>query len=89
MDELNRVVKKLSKQEIDSLPIFEFKSSSSNNENDAGDSVTCSICFEDYVKKDMIMALACSHKFHSKCIKQWLQQNRRCPLCQKDGVTGK
>jgi len=26
----------------------------------------------------------CNHSFHHCCMSMWVQQNRRCPLCQKD-----
>jgi len=26
----------------------------------------------------------CNHSFHHCCMAQWVQQNKRCPLCQKE-----
>jgi hypothetical protein len=31
----------------------------------------------------MVKALACSHKFHEKCINNWLKQKLLCPLCKE------
>ena len=83
LDELYGTVRNVSKSDIESLPTFEFRGAS-----EATSDKTCSICFDDYEPKAMVTALACSHKFHKSCIKKWLQQNRRCPLCQKDAITG-
>ncbi len=40
----------------------------------------CSICFEDCKKKGC--ELECGHRFHTKCIFQWLSKNDTCPLCR-------
>ena len=44
----------------------------------------CSICLEQYVKKDKIMSLECSHSFHDSCIKLWLKNNNTCPQCREN-----
>ena len=31
----------------------------------------------------MVKALQCSHKFHEKCINNWLRQKLLCPLCKE------
>lgn len=82
LDERN-VKMTVSKQEFESLGKFHFKKTT-----DDSDMNQCSICFEDYEPKSTLTALVCSHKFHSSCIKKWLNQSRRCPLCQKDAING-
>ena len=52
----------------------------------AGDTMkkedSCSICFEKYITGDRIKELRkCYHSYHSKCINQWLQNEKRCPVC--------
>jgi hypothetical protein len=32
---------------------------------------------------DDIGMLPCAHRFHSKCINDWLQRENRCPLCRQ------
>ena len=41
----------------------------------------CPICLEILNKKDIKM-MACSHKFHNKCIKKWVAIKNMCPLCR-------
>lgn len=84
LDEKN-VKLKLSKEEIESLTKFSYNTI--KNVDSEADK-TCSICFDDYTSRCSIIALVCSHKFHASCIKKWLNQSRRCPLCQKDAVNG-
>lgn len=39
----------------------------------------CVICLED---SDIdIIRLKCSHRFHKKCIEQWILQKNECPIC--------
>ena len=34
---------------------------------------SCAICLDDLKTGQMVKALACSHKFHEKCINNWLK----------------
>ncbi|KAK3042251.1 hypothetical protein RJ639_001846 [Escallonia herrerae] len=43
---------------------------------------TCSICHEDFVLRDMVNRLPCSHIFHTRCILRWLKRSNTCPLCR-------
>jgi hypothetical protein len=46
---------------------------------------TCSICLEDYGDLTVVVKTkACGHLFHTKCLQNWLQVNRNCPLCRRD-----
>lgn len=42
----------------------------------------CSICLEEYKKKDNVNLLKCNHIFHNNCLKMWLYNNNTCPLCR-------
>lgn len=48
----------------------------------------CSICFEELDKYDVAI-LSCNHRFHYKCIKQWINHKKNyvkiCPICDKEG----
>jgi hypothetical protein len=82
---------------INAIPSFKYeeKKQSSLNKPAADDHVSdtesqkannkdsCAICFDDLQTGQMVKALACSHKFHSKCINIWLKQKLKCPLCKE------
>jgi hypothetical protein len=40
----------------------------------------CSICLSKENKE--IMILSCNHNFHSECLRQWLKNNKKCPICR-------
>eukprot|EP00249_Psilotum_nudum_P022058 c28358_g1_i1 orf=341-3013(+) len=44
--------------------------------------VKCSICQEEYVEEEDLSRLACSHRYHTACIRQWLLQKNQCPICK-------
>ena len=48
--------------------------------------ITCSICQEDYIEKEMLRNLPCGHQFHKACADQSLLISRFCPLCRKEVV---
>ena len=43
----------------------------------------CIICLEEFKQTDRVTPLPCNtrHYFHSKCIEQWNQKQKYCPLC--------
>jgi hypothetical protein len=43
---------------------------------------TCPLCLEP-MKKNITIALPCGHIFHTKCIKQALIYNNKCPICRR------
>ncbi|XP_028403586.1 epidermal growth factor receptor substrate 15 homolog [Dendronephthya gigantea] len=45
----------------------------------------CSIC-RDKIENDEAK-LECGHRFHRKCVKQWIQTERTCPLCRSHALT--
>jgi len=51
-----------------------------------GDEQKCAICIDVLKTGIMVKALQCSHKFHSKCINDWLKQKLICPLCKAEVV---
>ena len=76
LDEAVRKKKKgLSKEELDQLPSFTYKSSNS----DESEYKDCSVCFDSFKSREKITALVCSHKYHRKCIKTWLKVSANEP----------
>ena len=43
---------------------------------------TCSICIEPFTSSQTNIVLQCNHKFHSHCIKEWLEKELICPNCR-------
>lgn len=51
--------------------------SKSYNLNDS-----CIICYDNYDQSSKVSKFKkCQHHYHSHCIKKWLYQDNRCPLC--------
>ena len=69
----------LSKCDLDVLPTFVFTTIDEVNNED------CSICLSNFEMGEMLTCLPCDkkHSFHSNCIRQWLERQNSCPLCQK------
>jgi hypothetical protein len=44
--------------------------------------ITCSICLEQQKKHEEWCELICKHKYHKKCIDDWIFQNNNCPICR-------
>lgn len=44
----------------------------------------CVICIVDFEKDAALRMLPCKHKFHTKCIDQWLANNSKCPICRTE-----
>ncbi|KAF7503140.1 hypothetical protein GJ744_004282 [Endocarpon pusillum] len=51
----------------------------------AEDSLSCSICTEDFTLGEALRVLPCNHKFHPLCVDPWLLNvSGTCPLCRID-----
>uniref|UniRef100_A0A1A9VZT5 RING-type domain-containing protein n=1 Tax=Glossina brevipalpis TaxID=37001 RepID=A0A1A9VZT5_9MUSC len=62
---------------INMLPSNEYNIEMSN-----GDQLSCAICINDFLSKEIIRTLPCNHRFHVECIDKWLQSNSTCPMCR-------
>ena len=46
---------------------------------------TCSICLDNFdVDIKNISQLICTHCFHLKCITNWIEKSKSCPVCRKE-----
>ena len=47
---------------------------------------TCSICLDNIVQHQQIPSISCRHKFHDKCLSQWLNfsNDDTCPCCRQN-----
>ena len=58
------------------------------------DAAECSVCLDELypapggakatAASTPACALPCEHRFHRRCIKEWLKHDDRCPLCRFD-----
>lgn len=48
---------------------------------DIKDEATCPICIEPIEQGETVSKLACGHTYKPQCIRDWLQKESRCPLC--------
>ena len=53
-------------------------------ESDTSRDQSCSICLNDFVANKKIRTLPCFHRFHVRCIDQWLVRKSECPVCRVD-----
>ncbi|KAI9293557.1 hypothetical protein K502DRAFT_325255 [Neoconidiobolus thromboides FSU 785] len=56
-----------------------FPSATKNELEDLGDN--CPICLEPMISAQK---LPCSHIFHGRCLRLWLESHQNCPTCRKD-----
>ncbi|KAL9624387.1 MAG: hypothetical protein Q9160_001349 [Pyrenula sp. 1 TL-2023] len=58
---------------------------SANDNKTSDNSLSCSICTEDFTPDDSVRVLPCNHKFHPACVDPWLLDvSGTCPLCRVD-----
>jgi hypothetical protein len=50
--------------------------------NDILNDNTCTICYDNMNESDFYEMKDCKHKFHYKCIIEWIFQSQTCPLCR-------
>jgi hypothetical protein len=69
----------LSRIDLDVLPTFVYTLREELTNKD------CSICLGTFDMGEMLISLPCDnrHSFHAACIRQWLQRQNSCPLCQR------
>lgn len=72
----------LSADRLSRLPnsIYKSRMFSKNKEE------TCVVCQENFKFGKRVIRLPCSHRYHSKCIIEWLKCKKNCPICQTEVV---
>jgi hypothetical protein len=52
-------------------------------EKNLDDNINCAICLKKIsLNKNCKVLPVCNHKFHIKCINEWLDKNNSCPSCR-------
>ena len=61
---------------IDIMSKFDRTATESDKE------VECAVCCESISTGDKLVELPCSHRFHTECMKRWVEMNPICPCCR-------
>ena len=77
-DNVGKVNKGLTEQQIDNLPNIKYHQKISK------DIDKCIICMEEFKRREKVKALPCGHIFHHNCIKEWLLKEKTCPFCKSE-----
>ncbi|KAI7887204.1 hypothetical protein K492DRAFT_173544 [Lichtheimia hyalospora FSU 10163] len=49
----------------------------------------CLVCLDDFIPKQSVRVLKCSHVFHQECVDRWLcETHNSCPVCRGIPVDG-
>ncbi|XP_054821996.1 probable E3 ubiquitin-protein ligase RHY1A isoform X2 [Prosopis cineraria] len=48
----------------------------------ASEQEDCAVCLESFKNGDTLSNLPCAHRFHSRCLEPWLENNSHCPCCR-------
>jgi len=72
-----------SPEQIGRLPTVQLDKNTTKDQEQS-----CSICLDKFQTGDVMKVMPCLHKFHSKCLDQWLEIKSTCPLCLYDIVGG-
>ena len=71
---------------INSYAAFRYEEPSAGGSSKETEQSNCAICIDVLKTGQMIKALNCTHKFHSKCINDWLKVKLKCPLCKQSVI---
>lgn len=77
-ERMGKVSRGLNIEQIKKIPKSVYHKKSHQHEE------TCSICFMEVESGAKMRKLPCCHEYHSKCIKQWLLNEKTCPICKKE-----
>ncbi|KAL3652373.1 hypothetical protein CASFOL_002054 [Castilleja foliolosa] len=81
-ESVGRESRGLSADLISRLPTFKYKVGLFSKKKKEKEE--CVICCAEYKNGSKVTALPCAHQYHYNCITPWLQQNKQCPICQKE-----
>ncbi|CAK9135270.1 unnamed protein product [Ilex paraguariensis] len=44
----------------------------------------CAVCLDQFKVGETLVHLPCAHRFHSRCLEPWLENNAHCPCCRME-----
>ena len=72
----------VAQEELDKIPIVEFKSL---KKDIIDKNSSCTICLDDFEPDNKVRIVKCEHVFHRECIDKWLLENNfTCPTCREE-----
>ncbi|KAM3144510.1 hypothetical protein pb186bvf_003379 [Paramecium bursaria] len=74
-EQIGHVSKGLTNEQIKQIPKFTLEEPVEDK---------CSVCLFEFKADEKCRELQCKHLYHSKCIKEWLLENKCCPLCKNE-----
>ncbi len=78
---ISKVHKKLI---YDKMKVFKYGELYKNYSENINKEETCIICLGDFKSEDIIKKFFCGHIFHDNCLKDWINQSVKCPICKYD-----
>ncbi|KAJ0939480.1 putative chromatin regulator PHD family [Helianthus annuus] len=66
-------------QVIKNLKVLKYSGSGEEGE-------LCVICQDEFKREEMLAVLECKHRYHPRCIKEWLIRMNVCPVCKSQGL---
>ena len=73
----------LSPKAIRALPTMQHDDA----EPEQGQQESCVICLSEFESGDALRLLPCGHRFHRKCVDNWLPKSKACPICRCNAAT--
>lgn len=71
----------LSEDKLSKIPEITF------NKKLFGNIEQCFICMDQFKENEILKQINCGHLFHKECLTQWLLNENKCPICNKDCLT--
>ena len=65
-----------------SAPAADAAATAGGNSEEEEEVDKCTICLSEFETEEDVRRLPCMHLFHVECVDQWLNQNKRCPICR-------
>ena len=81
MEDVKLVVEK---EELDKIPIKQYKELSTELQET---NTKCVICQDEFYNNDSVRILECDHIYHKDCVDGWLtNHSHKCPCCRKSSA---
>ncbi|CAF0946337.1 unnamed protein product [Adineta steineri] len=74
--------KKLTKDQINTLPLEQFRRTSNNTDEEN----KCGVCLDHFEVNQTLRRFPCRHVYHKECGDRWLQENNACPICREPPI---